>query len=59
MTRTIPRTSQLPNLESQRLWLEAAAKRSHRIADAPDIVLDAVMQARMDPKHAQLDELLK
>jgi prevent-host-death family protein len=40
-------------------WLVAAARRSHRTADAPDVVLDAVRRAEMDPEHAPLDELLK
>jgi prevent-host-death family protein len=40
-------------------WLVAAARRSHRTADAPDVVLDAVRRAEMDSEHAHLDELLK
>ena len=40
-------------------WLTAAAKRTHKTADAPDIVLDAIGRAEMDPEHAKLDELLK
>ena len=40
-------------------WLTAAAKRTHKTADASDIVLDAVSRAEMDPEHAKLDELLK
>jgi prevent-host-death family protein len=40
-------------------WLIAAAKRTHRTAETPDIVLNAVERAAMDPKHAALDELLK
>jgi len=40
-------------------WLMAAAKRSHRTVEAPDVVLDAVERATMDPRHAHLDELLK
>jgi prevent-host-death family protein len=40
-------------------WLTAAAKRTHRTADASDIVLDAISRAEMDPEHAKLDELLK
>jgi len=40
-------------------WLVAAARRSHRIAEAADVVMDAVRQAEMDPEHAPLDELLK
>lgn len=40
-------------------WLTAAAKRSHRTADALPTVIDAVERAEMDPEHAALDELLK
>lgn len=40
-------------------WLTAAAKRTHRTIEAPDVVLDAVERTVMDPKHAPLDELLK
>jgi len=40
-------------------WLTAAARRTHKTADASDIVLDAISRAEMDPEHAKLDELLK
>jgi prevent-host-death family protein len=40
-------------------WLVAAAKRTHRTSETPDVVLDAVRRAVMDPEHAALDELLK
>ena len=40
-------------------WLTAAAKRSHRTADATEAVIDAVERAEMDPDQAELDELLK
>ena len=40
-------------------WLVAAAKRTHRAAETPDVVLSAIERAEMDPKHAPLDELLK
>jgi len=40
-------------------WLVAAAKRTHRTGEAPDVVLNAIERAEMDPKHAALDELLK
>jgi prevent-host-death family protein len=40
-------------------WLVAAARRSHRTAEAADVVMDAVRRAEMDPEHAPLDELLK
>ncbi len=39
-------------------WLMAAARRSHRTADAVAVVVDAVRRAEMDPEHAALDELL-
>jgi prevent-host-death family protein len=40
-------------------WLTAAAKRTHRTSETPDVVLEAITRAEMDPKHAALDELLK
>jgi prevent-host-death family protein len=40
-------------------WLVAAARRSHRTAEAADVVMDAVRRAEMDPEHAPLDKLLK
>lgn len=40
-------------------WLRAAAQRTHRTADALDIVIDAVERAEMDPEHSYLDDLLK
>jgi prevent-host-death family protein len=40
-------------------WLMAAARRSHRTADAAAVVIDAVERAEMDPEHAGLDDLLK
>jgi prevent-host-death family protein len=40
-------------------WLVAAAKRTHRTAETPDVVLSAIKRAEMDPKRALLDELLK
>ena len=40
-------------------WLVAAARRTHRTAEASDAVADAVRRAEMDPEHAGLDELLK
>jgi prevent-host-death family protein len=39
-------------------WLVAAARRTHRTAEAADIVVDAVRRATMDPEHAGLDDLL-
>jgi prevent-host-death family protein len=39
-------------------WLVAAARRAARTVDAPDVVLDAVRQAEMDPGLAHLDELM-
>jgi prevent-host-death family protein len=40
-------------------WLTAAAKRTHRTADAASVVIDAVERAEMDSEHTALDELLK
>lgn len=40
-------------------WLVAAARRSHRTAEAPATVVDAVRRAEMDPEHTSLDDLLK
>lgn len=40
-------------------WLVAAARRTHRTAEAASVVVDAVLRAEMDPEHAGLDELLK
>ena len=40
-------------------WLVAAAKRSHRTVETPDVVLDAVERSEMDASHAALDELMK
>ena len=40
-------------------WLMAAARRTSRTADAPDIVIDAVQRAEMGSEHAPLDDLLK
>jgi len=40
-------------------WLVAAARRSHRTAQATAVVVDAVRRAEMDPEHSHLDDLLK
>lgn len=40
-------------------WLVAAAKRSHRTVETPDVVLEAVDRSEMDASHAALDELMK
>ena len=40
-------------------WLVAAARRTHRTAEAADVVVDAVRRAEMDPEHVHLDDLLK
>jgi prevent-host-death family protein len=40
-------------------WLIAAARRSHRTAEAALVVVDAVRRAEMDPEHAALDDFLK
>jgi prevent-host-death family protein len=40
-------------------WLVAAAKRSHRTADATSVIIDAVERADMDVEHKPLDNLLE
>ena len=40
-------------------WLVAAARRTSRTREAPDVVVDAVRRAEMDPEHAALDDLMK
>ena len=40
-------------------WLRAAAQRSFATIDAPDVVIEAVERAEMDPALASLDALMK
>ena len=40
-------------------WLTAAAKRTHRTADAASVVIDAVERAEMTSEQTALDELLE
>jgi prevent-host-death family protein len=40
-------------------WMMAAIKRSHRTEDAPDTILEAVENAKMDPRHNHLNKLQK
>ena len=40
-------------------WLVAAARRTARTTEAPDVVVDAVRRAEMDPEHAALDDRMK
>lgn len=40
-------------------WLVAAARRTARTEDAPEIVVEALRRAEMDPEHAPLDDLMK
>jgi prevent-host-death family protein len=40
-------------------WLTAAAKRTHRTADAAPVVIDAVERSEMNGENAALDHLLK
>ena len=40
-------------------WLTAAARRTFRMADATQVVVDAVRRAEMDAEHADLDELME
>jgi prevent-host-death family protein len=39
-------------------WLKAAAQRTHRTAEAADVVIEAVERAEMDAEHAALDDFL-
>ncbi len=39
-------------------WLVAAARRTSRTVEAPDVVVDAVRRAEMDPEHGPLDDLM-
>jgi prevent-host-death family protein len=39
-------------------WLIAAARRTHRTAEAAPVVAEAVRRAEMDPAQAPLDDLL-
>jgi len=40
-------------------WLVAAARRTHRTADAAAVVIEAVERAEMDGEHAPRDELME
>ena len=40
-------------------WLVAAARRSHRTADATSVIIDVVERADTDGEHAPLDKLLE
>jgi prevent-host-death family protein len=40
-------------------WMMAAIKRSHRTEEAPDFIVEAVQRARMHPRHAHLNKLMK
>jgi prevent-host-death family protein len=40
-------------------WMMAAIKRSHRTEDAPDFIVEAVRRAKMHPRHAHLNKLMK
>ena len=40
-------------------WLILASRRTHRTVDAPQVVIDAVRRAEMEPEHAGLDDLMK
>jgi len=40
-------------------WLVAASKRSHRVEDLPDAIVDAVRSAKMSKRHGRLDKLMK
>jgi hypothetical protein len=38
--------------------LKPAARRTHRTADAAEVVIDAVERTEMDARHAALDDRL-
>lgn len=40
-------------------WQKAAARRTHRTAEAAQVVIDAIKPAEMDPGHEALDDLVK
>ena len=40
-------------------WLLAAVKRSHRTVDLPETIIEAVRRAKVHPRHAHLDKLMK
>lgn len=40
-------------------WMMAKVQRVFRTEDAPDVIVEAVRRAEMDPRDAHLDELLK
>jgi len=40
-------------------WLLAAVKRSHRTKDLPETIVNAVRRAKVHPRHAHLDDLMK
>ena len=40
-------------------WLMAAARRHSMTEDASSVVVEAVKSAKMHPRHAALDKLLK
>lgn len=40
-------------------WLVAAARRSAATREAPEVVVDAVRRAEMDPDQAALDDLME
>ena len=40
-------------------WMLAAMKRSHRTADAPEMIVEAVRQSEMHKRHTRLNRLMK
>jgi hypothetical protein len=40
-------------------WLAASSRRAARTENAPQVVVDAVRRAEMDPEHVTLDALMK
>ncbi|HXL98891.1 MAG TPA: type II toxin-antitoxin system prevent-host-death family antitoxin [Rhizomicrobium sp.] len=40
-------------------WMQAATKRSHRAEDLPEVIIEAIRNAKMDKRHNHLNKLLK
>jgi prevent-host-death family protein len=40
-------------------WMLAAMKRSHKTAEAPDVVIEAVRRTKMDKRHNRLNKFMK
>jgi len=40
-------------------WMQAVKKRSFRTEDLPETLVDAVRRAKVHPRHAHLNKLMK